>query len=314
MKATMGMNYRMLAYNLESISNKLYDLRQQSVTGKKLNKPSDDPAAIRPVLHYGVQIKMTERYLDHMAVAKGNMELLDSNLGHIEDIMVRAKEIGIAAINGTANDEDLQTFANQIASLFDEMLQAANSQPTGQFIFAGYKNKTIPFTQNTAHNPDDSSTGPLVYYHGDNNNRTLEIAPGNYIQISLTGNTLFLGDADNDGEVDPGSVNLFSVLKNFETAVRNNDLEHMSEGLDWLETGAEQVRRFQGQMGNNAWRIDKATEQLEKASNEFKQIISRYEDADIIDVYSKLVQQETAFEAALSVTAKVARLSILDFM
>lgn len=314
MKATMGMNYRMLAYNLESISNKLYDLRQQSVTGKKLNKPSDDPAAIRPVLHYGVQSKMTDRYLDHMAVAKGNMEFLDSNLDQIEDIMVRAKEIGIAAINGTANDEDLQTFANQIAALFDEMLQAANSQPTGQFIFAGYENKTIPFTQNTAHDPDDSSTGPLVYYHGDNNIRTLEIAPGNYIQVSLTGNTLFLGDADNNGEVDPESVNLFSVLKNFETAVRSNDLENMSEGLDWLETGAEQVRRLRGQMGNNAWRIDKATEQLEKASNEFKQIISRYEDADIIDVYSKLVQQETAFEAALNVTAKVARLSILDFM
>ncbi len=314
MKATLGMNYRMLGYNLESISNKLYDLRQQSVTGKKLNKPSDDPAAIRPVLLYGAQSKMTERYLNHMAVAKGSMELLDSSLGHIGEIMVRAKELGIASISGTVNDEDLQIFANQIAALFDEMLQVANSQSTGQFIFAGYKDKTIPFTKNTDYNPDDPSTGPLMYYHGDNNIKTVEIAPGNHIQISLTGNALFLGDADNNGEVDPGAVNLFSVLNNLEIAVRGNDLENISEGLNLLETGAEQVRRLKGQMGNNAWRIDRATEQLEIASIEFKQIISRYEDADIIDVYSRLVQQETAFEAALNVTAKVARLSILNFM
>lgn len=318
MKATLGMNYRMLASNLESISKKLYDLRQQSATGKKLNKPSDDPAAIRPVIHYQVQSKMTERYLNHIAIAKGNLQLLDSNLDHTEDIMVRAKELGIMAINGIMNDEDRQTFANQIASLFDEMLQAGNSQPSGQFIFSGYEDNTIPFTQNPDYNPDDydssdPSTWPVIY-HGDNNVKTVEIAPGNHIQISLTGNELFLGDADNDQVTDPGAVDLFVVLKNFEKALRSNDQTGMSEGLNFLEIGAEQVRRLRGQMGNNAWRIEKASEQLQGASIEFREIMSRYEDADIIDVYSKLVQQETAFEAALNVTARVAKLSILDFM
>lgn len=313
MRATLGMNYRMLGHNLENISAKLYDLRLQSATGKKLNKPSDNPAAIRPVLHYGVQNKMAERYLNHMAVAKGNLELLDSRLDDIEDIMVRAKELGLAAINGTANDEDRQTFAYQLSALFDDMIQIANTQPTGQFIFSGYKDKTVPFTLNDVnYDPDEyvseTNISP-VNYNGDNNIKSVEIAPGNYIQTSLTGNALFLGETDNDADLD-----LFAVLKDFELAVRNNDQEKMNEGIDKLEAGAEQVRRFRGQMGNNAWRIDKAIQQLEGASIEFREIISTYEDADIIDVYAKLVQQETAFEAALNITAKVARLSILDFM
>jgi flagellar hook-associated protein 3 FlgL len=109
-------------------------------------------------------------------------------------------------------------------------------------------------------------------------------------------------------------MNLFAVLKNFEHAIRENDYTKMNEGLENLENGAEQVRRLRGQMGNNAQRIEKATEQLYEASIEFKQIISRYEDADILDVYSRLVQQETAFEAALNVTSRVSKLSILDFM
>jgi len=318
MKATLGMNYRALSSELQNLSGRLYDLRQQAATGKKFNKPSDNPGAIRPLLNYRVQTEMTHRYLDHMAVAQGDMQLLDSGLGYIEDILVRAKELGIAAINGINTDEDRKIYADHIGMLFDELLQAANNQTNGRFAFAGYQDTTVPFTENPAYDPDgydpgDSSTWP-VSYHGDHNVKSIEIAYGKRIHIALTGNELFLGDADNDQSVDSGSMNLFAVLKHVEKAVRENDWTKMNEGLEELENGAEQVRRLRGRMGNNARRIEKATEQLNEASIEFRQILSRYEDADILDVYSKLIQQESAFEAALNVTARVSRLSILNFM
>jgi flagellar hook-associated protein 3 FlgL len=318
MKATLGMNYRVLSSELQNISNRLYDLRQQAATGKKLNKPSDNPGVIRPLLNYRVQSEMTERYLNHLAVAQGDIQLLDSGLDHIEEIFVRAKELGIAAMSGSTNDEDRKTYANQIGMLFDELLQAANKQTNSQYVFAGYKETTVPFTENPAYVPDaydpgDSSTWPVLY-EGDNNVKTVEIAHGKSVQIALTGSELFLGDADHNQEVDSGNENLFAVLKKFEHAIRENDYTKMNEGLGELENGAEQVRRLRGQMGNNAQRIEKASEQLYEASIIFKQIISRYEDADVIDVYSRLVQQETAFEAALNVTSRVSKLSILDFM
>ncbi len=318
MKATMGMNYRTLSSELQNISNRLHDLRQQTATGKKLTKPSDNPGAIRPLLHYNSQAETADRYMNHMSVAQGEIQLLDSGLDHIEDIMVRAKELGIAAMSGSTNDEDRNTYANQIGILFDELLQAANRQTNGQFVFSGYQDKTVPFIENPAYDPDvydpdDSLTWP-VNYQGDNHVKTVEIAYGKRIQIALTGNELFLGDVDNNQTVDSGNMNLFAALKDFEHAIRENDKTRMTQGLENLEKGAEQARRLRGQMGNNAQRIEKVTEQLYDASIEFRQIISRYEDADILDVYSRLVQQETAFEAALNVTARVSKLSILDFM
>jgi flagellar hook-associated protein 3 FlgL len=318
MKATLGMNYRVLSSELQNISNRLYDLRQQAATGKKLNKPSDNPGVVRPLLNYRVQNEMTERYLNHLAVAQGDVQLLDSGMEHIEGILVRAKELGIAAMSGSTNEEDRKTYANQIEMLFAELLQAANGQTNGQYIFAGYQDKTVPFTENPAYDPEtydpmDSTTWP-VGYHGDHHVKMVDIAHGKSVQVALTGNELFLGDADNDQEVDSGNLNLFAVLKNFEHAIRENDFTHMNQGLEDLEHGAEQVRRLRGQMGNNAQRIEKTTEQLYEASIIFKQIVSSYEDADIIDVYSRLVQQETVFEAALNVTSRVSKLSILDFM
>ena len=47
---------------------------------------------------------------------------------------------------------------------------------------------------------------------------------------------------------------------------------------------------------------------------DLKAILSRYEDADAIEVFNDIVQQESAFQAALSVTGRVSQLSILDYL
>ncbi|MCF8104722.1 MAG: flagellar hook-associated protein FlgL [Desulfohalobiaceae bacterium] len=318
MKATLGMNYRMLSAELESISSKMYDLRQQSASGKKLNKPSDDPGAMRPVLNFKAKSEATQRYLNHVKTAGGEMELLDSDLAYAENILDRAREVGIAALNATANEADNNTYADQIGQLYDEMLQLANRQTNGRYVFAGYQEETIPFVDNENYSPDDydptdASTWPVTY-QGDAQVKTVEIAPGKSIQIGMTGNQLFLGDADNNQELDSEGKNVFAVLKDLENAIRINDQEAMGDGLEGLKEGMDQVIRLRGQMGNNAWRIDRAAERLEEESIEFQEIISGYEDADILEVFSQLVQQETAYEAALNVTTRISKLSILDFM
>lgn len=318
MKATLGMNYRVLGANLERLSNRLYELRQQTATGKRMNRPSDDPAAIRPVLDYRVRIQATERYLDHISMSGGDLEVLDSRLEQAENILVTARETGIAAMNETTNEEDRQTYADRLEQLFEEILQAGNTQVGGKYIFSGYREDVRPFSENPAYDPSlydpsDASTW-AVHYDGDEHAKSVEIAPGEHVQTALPGNELFLGDAENNGEVDGSGTDLFSVLKNFEHAVRQNDTAAMNTWFEKLEQGADQVRRLRGRMGNNAWRIERAARQLEDASIEFEKILSGYEDADVLEVFSQLVQQETAFEAALNVTSRISKLSILDFM
>jgi flagellar hook-associated protein 3 FlgL len=316
-KATLGMNYRMLSANLQNMSGKMYELRQQAATGKKMNRPSDDPGAIRPVLNYRVEMASTDRYVNHINVAQGEMEILDSNLDQLENILVSVKETGIAAINGSVNDDGLATYGDRVGQLFDEMMQIANVQSKGKYIFSGYREATPPFAENMAYVPDSSygfDRPGAASYHGDENAKHVEIAPGKKIQAGLAGNELFLGDADNDGAVDPGGVDLFSLLKDFEQAIRSNDTTAMNDGLKKLEQGADQIRRLRGRMGNNAWRIDRAERHMSEAAIEFEEIISGYEDADALEAFSKLVQHETAFEAALNVTTRVSRLSILDYM
>lgn len=197
MKVTENSTYRLMRTNLDRITTDLLVLRNQGATGLKLNKASDDPGAIRPVLTTRSQMQQNERYLETMGYAGDKMAATDGYMAQIENILVRAKEIGINAVNSSLTSIDLATLGNEIAELRAQLLDTANASVDGKFIFAGYQEDTKPFTVNPAYDPalydvNDVTTWPY-FYHGDHNPTQLEITPGEFLTSNITGNELFLG-------------------------------------------------------------------------------------------------------------------------
>ncbi len=80
MKVTDNTTFRLMEKNLGRITSNLEDLRNQGATGLKLNNPSDDPGAIRPVLTTRTQIRLTDRYLETMGVTLDKMQSTDGHL------------------------------------------------------------------------------------------------------------------------------------------------------------------------------------------------------------------------------------------
>jgi len=361
MKATEGTTYRMLQTNINRVTSRLEELRLQGATGIKLNKPSDDPASIRPVLTTRTQIMHTERYMETMGITLDKMQATDGHLAHVENILQRVKEIATNSINGAMSAEDLTIFADEVSQMKQEMLDAANAQVDGKYIFSGYAEDVQPFVRNPNYNPDplvlvpppydstDSRTWPYLYM-GTPNPTELEITPGEMLESNLTGNDLFLGvsnqywtDSTTQATGPPPTlqppetdrIDIFSVLERTEEALRNriNDLadanvldaagnhaaadakRNILQGkLEDLELAANQNRRLRSQLGNRASRVDSALLHQEDVKIDLQQILSRYQDADAIETFNAIVQQETAFQAALSITAKVSKISILDYI
>ncbi len=197
MKVTDNSTYRLMQTNLDRITNDLLTLRTQGSTGLKLNKPSDDPGAIRPVLTTRSQLQQNDRYLETMGQAGDKMAATDGHLAQVENILVRVKEIAINSVNSALSQSDRASLADEIAQLKNELLDSANAVVDGKYIFAGYQEDTKPFTANPAYDPanykvDDVNTWPY-FYNGDSNPTKLEITPGEVIQSNLTGNEVFFG-------------------------------------------------------------------------------------------------------------------------
>ncbi len=323
MKATQGTTYRMLGSRLNEVSTELENLRKIGATGKKLVNPSDDPAAIRPVLNTRKQLSNIDRYLETMGKSQDVMQATDGYLGTVENIMQRAQELVINAANDTMNQVDKDVLANELSELTNQLLDTANGNIDGKYIFAGYQENTKPFVINNAYteagyNPADHNTWPVLY-NGDENPTTLEISPGERVQVNFTGNDIFMGTVNWNpppalNSIEPGRYDLFAELKQAEEALRSGDKTGMQTSIEDLQGAAEQNRRLRSQLGNRAKRVENAINSQEGAKIDLQKILSRYEDADAIESFNAIVQQETALQAALSVTSRVSQLSILDFI
>jgi len=312
MRATGTTTYRSLQLFLDRTTEKLQSLQLQAATGKKLNRPSDDPTAISPVLSARTQIQNSERYTETIQTGLDRVNNMDGYLDGMENTLVRLKEISIATINGALSPEDRLTYADEVAQLRQSLMDSANAQVDGKYLFAGFNEKTKPFTATNAALPI-SSANPVIY-NGDNGIQQFEISPNELININLTGNGLMMGDADNDGVTDAGAVDIFAVATSLEEALRADDQTAVSAQMDNLETGANQIRGYRSLKGNLGRRLETAKDHMAQIKIDMEEFRSRYEDADILETITSLQQQQQSYQAALNVTGKVSELSILDYI
>ena len=312
MRATQTTTYRSLQAFLDRTSDKLASLQLQAATGKRINRPSDDPTAISPMLSARTQIQTSNRYIETIESGLDRVDNMDGYLAGMENLLTRVREIGVASGNGTLNAEDRLTYADEISQIRDSLVSSANGQVDGKYLFSGYSDKTKPFTATNPALPV-SSTNPIIF-NGDNGSQKFEIAPNELVEVNMTGNAFMLGDVDNDGTTDAGSVDLFAVITTMEEELRANNPAGVAAQMSDLEAGTNQVRRYRSIKGNLGRRLETARDHMEQIKVDMEEFRSRFEDADILETITEMEKQQQSFQAALSVTGKVSELSILNYI
>src|SRR6056297_786709 len=195
MRATEATTYRSLQAFLDRTSSKLQTLQLAAATGKRLNRPSDDPTAISPVLSARTQIQTSDRYIETIESGLDRIDNMDGYLDSIENTLVRAKEISIATVNGSLSQADMNTYADEVNQLRDSLIADANTQLDGKYVFSGFEENNQPFVLNSTYNPalPFDATDPTTYpvsYNGDDGELEFEVAPNELINVNISGNTL----------------------------------------------------------------------------------------------------------------------------
>jgi flagellar hook-associated protein 3 FlgL len=103
-------------------------------------------------------------------------------------------------------------------------------------------------------------------------------------------------------------------MATIEEAMRNNDPVGTTAAMDDLNAALEQISVKRGQMGVAANRIDRANENILDVKIDLEEVLSRYQDADLIEAITEMTQQEQALQAAMDVTGRLSKLSILDYL
>lgn len=154
-------------------------------TGKRLNKPSDDPVGAAKVIRLTEELDKLGQYQRNNDLLKNSLEQQEAVLDNINNTALRARTLVLRAGSGVINDGDRKAIGTELAQIRDEILGMMNTQDAnGNYIFAGHQSQTQPFVFN-------GGSVDSVTYQGDSGYNTVQLADGVNVQRSVSGQEVF---------------------------------------------------------------------------------------------------------------------------
>jgi len=291
MRVTSDTAYKSLLGDIERISERMQDTQLQISSGKKLQKPSDDPTAVSDVIRIQAEQGEIKQYQDNIATGKSRLDFADTTLQGVETMVERVRSLALLSMSNLST-ASLQT--SEISGLRDQLLSAANSTFDGQYMFAGSNLDGPAYTQ--------ASNGTITY-NGNNQAIQLQIGHSSKLQIQVPGSEVF-----------SGSVDVFSTVQDLITAMNTGDKNGISAQVTKLEQFSSVIGNALGKVGglvNVAQSVDADLTQYSLARTAQR---SRLEDADLAAALTDYTQEETALKAATSVGARISSISLLDYL
>ena len=166
--------------------------QKEMSTGKRVDRPSDDPGAAINSVYQRTQLARTEQYRKNVGEARDTVNIGHDALGDVTQVLQRVRELAVQGANGTYTQEDRQAMAFEVEELLKHTLQVANTKQEDRYFFAGETWKNQPFDAKTA---DTRGLGrPLiekVRYTGSGGEQKMEIGEGDTVSVALAGNRAF---------------------------------------------------------------------------------------------------------------------------
>jgi flagellar hook-associated protein 3 FlgL len=306
MRITQNMSAANSIYNLQQGLTKLDKFQELTASGNNINQPSDDPIGTSTLLDIGDQLKAGSQYASNISKANTFLQVTSTALQGMSDAMSQAAQLVSSITNGSNDPTERQSVISQLQSLKQTMVDYGNTQSGDQYIFAGAKSSTPPF----------SGTAP--YYAGDETANNVKIGQSAQQQMNIPGNQVLTGSSTSVPANTPyGTTNILDTFDKLITAVQNNDVNSavgiQSEAVV-LGNGAKQITNAQSDVASRMIRLANATTMNTNATNTLQTIAGKIQNVDYAKLAVELSQQQTAYQASLSTTSKVMQLSLLNYI
>ena len=185
-RITQGMMYARALSDVQRGLVNYSRLQQEVATGRRVNRPSDDPAAALRILPLRSDLRDLEQLSNNVSLARETLNVGAASLEDASAIMQRVRELVTQASNGTVSDSDRSSIAAEFDQLLGQIAGIANSRRGDRFLFGGTENSSPPFELREA----GDRTRP--YYAGNRNSLDVDVAPGVTTALNVPGDGIFL--------------------------------------------------------------------------------------------------------------------------
>lgn len=293
MRITDTMTSSNAIYNINEGRIKLDRLNEAISSGKVVNRPSDDPVATKKILDIETQIKSSNQYISNIKTGQTWLDMAGTTLEGLLDSVMNIKSIAGQALGGINDPIKKADMLNQLNAFRDQLLDYPDAQVGGQYVFSGFKNDAPPF--------DSSGT-----FNGTDDIISIEVNKGVQIPISVSGGAVLRGTT--------GGVDIIGTLDTLIADITSGNTAGIQAANSALDTANQQLLGIISDVGMRKARMDNALTSQQRNFNVLSEIHDNMQNVDMAKAAVELTNQKTAFEAALAATAKIAPLSLLNYL
>lgn len=369
--------------------------QNQVASGKRVEKPGDDPIAATRILDLERNQKEIDQYQANSDLLASRLSVGEQSLANIDNVLTRVRELVLQANNASTDATARASIATEIRSRTQELMDIANARDaSGEFLFAGYSTGSAPFAR----------TGAGVTYTGDQGIRSLQIGANQKIADGFPGSQVFVNIPEGNGtfttsqgvhtgtgSVDTGQVtnaaawvrdtytvtftapdawevrnaanvvvttgayasgnavtfngismtisgapatgdtfvvapaateSIFRTLDDIVSSLSTGDTPSgrstlsttMAAALTQLDQASNRAVNLRGEIGARLSTIENTSASRDQLKDELSVSVSQLRDIDYAEAISRMTQQLTGLQAAQAAYAKIAQLSLFDYL
>lgn len=260
-------------------------------SGLRVEKPSDDPAALGQIMRSSSSLKAIDQYKENLSSADARLTVEDSTLEQISDVLMRVKELGIAQAGSTKNAQSRSVVQAEVEGLRDFLIELGNTQFAGSYVFGGQYSDTRPFTAAGA-DPTKPPTGT----------QQVEGGAGAYYSVTHSGQEIF---------VDSG---ILDALENMAAGLGNDSEDEIATALSELDSAFDATQELVGDLGARMTQVQTAMSNLDALDANLQIFRSELQEADIEEAISQLVNRQVTYEAAMATNARILQTTLVDYL
>ena len=285
MRITQGMLTSRTLRNLQTNYAGLAKVQEQITSGRKINRPSDDPALARSAVRIRDSINALEQHTRNIDAADRVTSAAETALASAGNMLARVKELALQAANGSISIDGRNAILAEVAELGNGLVSLANTRNGDDYVFSGQQTRTPAYAS------------LLAAYSGDANPINARIAPGVTVQVNITGDAAF-GPA------------LAAVGQLVADLTAGNPPQGAT--IQALDDGFDAMLAQRTRLGAIVNRLSATREFVETSAFTATKLLSDLEDADMAEVISLAASRQATYQAALNVNAKILSRSLVD--
>lgn len=153
MRITNSIVFTNMLSQIQRLNQDIFKYNEQVTSGKRINRPSDDPVGSTMLASIKSEIASLNQYVENIQNANRRMEASDSRLNDVSLALTRVIELNTQAANEQNTGVPRTGIAREVESIVQELLGHADAQVGGRSIFAGTRN-TVDALKTIGGNPE----------------------------------------------------------------------------------------------------------------------------------------------------------------